>query len=321
METPEKSYGFEEVYLLHNKCIAKSRKDCDPSVILGGMKFKVPAVPANMKSVINQDTCVYLAKKGWFYIMHRFGIDNHEFTRFMHDQGLFASISIGVNNDSYNALKLMKEDNVIPEFITLDIANAFSVKAESMIKFVKDNFGSFLIAGNYATEEAVIALEGWGADATKTGISGGSACTTYYETGMARGIFSTILECSKVAKKPIIGDGGVACVGDLVKGCVAGATMGMAGNMFSGYSESAGKIIEIEGKRYKEYFGSASYNNTLNQRNVEGKCILVEYRGEMEKILMKVEDGFRSAISYAGGLDISALRNVRWGVREGGVRR
>ena len=322
LENPEKEYGFQEVYLLHNKCIAESRNDCSPvaSICLGGMKFKCPVVPANMKSVVNENTCLYLAQKGWFYIMHRFGIDNHVFTRFMHDRGYFASISVGVNDDSYSSLKMMKEDGVIPDFITLDIANAFSVKAERMIKFIKDNFESFLIAGNYATEEAVVALENWGADATKAGISNGHVCETYMATGFSRPQFSTILKCSKVAKKPVISDGAIRNVGDISKAVVAGASFVMCGNLFSGYNESAGEIIEIDGKRYKQYFGSASYNNTLSQRNVEGKCILVDYKGEMDKLLVKIEDNLKSSISYAGGLDIGALRTVKWGIRDGGVR-
>lgn len=320
MEEILQEYGFNEVYLLHNKCIAESRDECNTSVEFGGRVFKTPVVPSNMKSVVNKKTCVYLAEKGWFYIMHRFDVDNYEFTNFMHDRGHYASISVGVNEDSSSQLNLMKKDKVIPEYITLDIANAYSVKAEKMIKFIKDNFNSFLIAGNYATEEAAIKLEEWGCDASKAGISNGSVCSTYLQTGYSRPQFSTVLKCSNVAKKPVISDGAVKNVGDAVKGLVAGASMIMAGNLFSGYNESAGEIIEIEGKRYKQYFGSASYNNTLSEKNIEGNCILVEYKGEMDKLLFSIEDGIRSAISYAGGLNINAFKNVKWGIRDGGVR-
>jgi GMP reductase len=238
----------------------------------------------------------------------------------MHDKGHFASISIGVNDDSYEILKLMKKDNVVPEYITLDIANAYSLKAERMTRFVKDNFSSFLIVGNYATEEAAIEIESWGADCTKAGISNGHVCETFLATGFSRPQFSTILKCSNVAKKPIISDGAIRNVGDVSKAVAAGASLVMAGNLFSGFNESAGEIIEIDNKRYKQYFGSASYNNTLNERNVEGKCILVDYKGEMEKLLAKIEDGIRSAISYSGGLNIGSLKNVKWGIRELGVR-
>ena len=314
-------YGFQEIYLLHNKCIAESRDQCDPSVKLGKMTFKCGVVPANMASVVNQDTCIYLSEKGWFYIMHRFGTDNCQFTKDMHEKGFFSSISIGVNEDSYAQLRKMKTENIVPEYITLDVANAYSVLAEKMIKFVKDAFpSSFLIVGNCATEESIVDIEKWGADATKVGISNGNVCSTYMATGFSRPQFSTVLECAEVAKKPIISDGAIRNIGDLAKCYVAGATFVMAGNIFAGYEQSAGTDIYIQEKRYKQYYGSASYNNTGSKKNVEGQCILVDYQGDMKKVLYNIDDGVRSAISYAGGLDMTAFRNVKWGVRTGGVR-
>ena len=314
-------YGFQEIYLLHNKCIAESRSQCDPSVVFGGRKFKNGVVASNMRSVINENTCKFLAKNEMFYIMHRFDTDNYVFTNNMHEDGYFASISTGVNEDSYESLKKMKNDNVIPEYITLDIANSFSIKSEKMVKFIKDNFpNSFLIVGNYCTQEAVITLEEWGADATKPGISNGHVCETYMATGFSRPQWSTVLECSKVAKKPIISDGAIRTIGDICKCHVAGASMVMAGSLFAGFNESAGEIIEIEGKRYKQYYGSASWSNMRSKRNVEGKCILVPFKGDMQNLLWDIDDGLRSGISYAGGLDISAFKSVKWGIRKGGVR-
>ena len=51
-----------------------------------------------------------------------------------------------------------------------------------------------------------------------------------------------------------------------------------------------------------------------------GICVLIKYRGEMDILLSKIEDGLRSSISYSGGLDLSSIRNMRWGIRRGGVR-
>jgi len=315
-KTGKLELAFQDICLNHKKCIVNSRSECDTSVILGGRKFKCPVVPANMKSVVSVETCEFLCQNNWFYIMHRFGIDNYEFTKNMQEKGYISSVSIGVNNDSYDQLKRMSDDKVIPEYITLDIANAWSVKSQRMIDFVKKNFPeSFLIVGNYSSTEAVRELEDWGADATKLGIAGGKSCTTYMATGFARPQFSAVLDCAKVSKKPVISDGSIVNVGDIAKAITAGAEMVMCGNLFAGYKEGAGEIIEIENKSYKQYFGSASYNNTLNDRHVEGKCILVDYKGEMGRLLEKIEDGLKSAISYAGGKDISALRSVTWGYR------
>ena len=70
---------------------------------------------------------------------------------------------------------------------------------------------TFVIGGNVCTPQSVIDLQNWGCDAIKCGIGGGSACTTYHSTGFGnRGWQANmILECSSVAKVPIIADGSI----------------------------------------------------------------------------------------------------------------
>ena len=312
-----KEYQFSDIFLKPNKTIVNSRKECDPSVLFGNYKFTTPIIPANMKSVVNDDTCEYLAQRGWFYINHRFctANDTLQFLERMENKGLMKSISVGVNEDSYALLKQIEVECLCPDFITLDIANGYSNKGEDMVKYIKDEFNSFLIVGNCCTSEAVEEIQTWGADAIKAGISNGNVCTTYNATGFGRPQFSTVLDCVSVAKVPIISDGGCREIGDFNKAFVGGATMVMAGNLFAGFDESAGEKIEIEKKSYKQYFGSASYNNKLHRGNVEGKCILVDYKGKMEYFLEDIEDGIRSGISYAGGKDLSAFNNVKWSTR------
>ena len=307
-----KEYQFSEIFLKPKKTIVASRKECDPSIKFGNHTFKTPIIPANMKSVVNDDTCEYLAQKGWFYINHRFGEFAIPFLERMENKGLVKSISVGVNDDSYEMLKKIENECLCPDYITLDIANAYSIKGEAMIKYIKDYFDAFLIVGNCCTAEAVEEIQGWGADAIKVGISNGSACETYKATGFGRPQFSTVLECASVAKVPIISDGACRNIGDFSKALVAGATMVMSGNLFAGYEESAGDIIEIEKKKYKQYFGSASYNCKLHTNHVEGKCLLVDYKGSMEHFLHDIEDGLKSAISYSGGNNLTAFNNVEF---------
>jgi hypothetical protein len=53
-------------------------------------------VPANMKTVVNETICEWLAQHGYFYVMHRFDLDNVAFVRDFKSRGLYASISLGV---------------------------------------------------------------------------------------------------------------------------------------------------------------------------------------------------------------------------------
>lgn len=172
-----KIFDYSDVILIPQKGIVNSRNECDTSVKLGNFTFKIPVVPANMESVIDENLCIKLAENGYFYIMHRFGIDNKAFIKKMKSLGLFTSISIGVNEDSYDLIADLVHEDLMPDFITIDIAHGHSIKMENMIKFIK-TFGSnsFIICGNICTKEAVIDLTEWGADCLKVGIAPGEVC-------------------------------------------------------------------------------------------------------------------------------------------------
>jgi GMP reductase len=89
-------FDYDNVLLLPRKCRVESRSECDTSVTLGKHTFRLPVVPANMKTVVDPQICEWLARKGYFYVMHRFDLDNLQFVRDMAAQGLYASISVGV---------------------------------------------------------------------------------------------------------------------------------------------------------------------------------------------------------------------------------
>ena len=147
----------------------------------------------------------------------------------------------------------------------------------------------------------------WGADAIKVGIAGGRVCITKNKTGFHRPMVSTVLNCvMEAAGVPIIADGGIEEHGDIAKAIALGAHMVMAGSLFAGYDQSAGQIVEIEKRLHKEYFGSASEHNKGKYQNVEGKKILVNYKGPMEKLLIELKEDLQSSISYSGNRDLDS---------------
>jgi GMP reductase len=85
-------FDYDKVLLLPRKCRVESRSECDPSMEFGGRRFKLPVVPANMKTVVDEKICLWLAQNGYFYVMHRFDLDNVKFVRMMKENGAFASI-------------------------------------------------------------------------------------------------------------------------------------------------------------------------------------------------------------------------------------
>ena len=93
----DKVFDYEDIQLIPAKCIVKSRSECDTSITLGGRTFRLPVVPANMQTIIDEKIAFYLAENGYFYIMHRFEPEKRiSFIKEMTARGLYASISVGV---------------------------------------------------------------------------------------------------------------------------------------------------------------------------------------------------------------------------------
>lgn len=303
--------SYNDIFLKPTKCIVNSRKECDTSVTLGNYKFDMPVYAANMKSVVDEDTCKFFASRNWFYTMHRFDVDIPSFVKEMIKSNYYTSISIGINGSSHDILQQIYKIVHNVDFITIDVANAWSEKAHDMVSHIRELFpDTFIIIGNVATKEAVIDISSWSIDAIKVGIAGGSVCITKNKTGVARPMASCVGECSKVSNVPIIADGGIVEHGDIAKALACGASMVMAGQLFAGYDQSSGEIIEIEDRMYKEYYGSASKYNKNEYKNVEGKKVLVQYKGDMSKLLVELKEDLQSSISYIGGNKLEDLKSA-----------
>ena len=311
-----KVFDFEHVQLLPKRCVVTSRGECDSSIKLGKHKFKIPVVPANMKTIINEEIAMEMARKEYFYVMHRFDIDTVAFVKKMKENNLYASISLGVKEEWYPIVEKLAQEDLIPEFITIDIAHGHAQSMKKIIKHIRRHMGhkTFIIAGNVATPDAVSDLERWGADATKVGVGPGKVCITRLKTGFgtAGWQLSAVKWCSKAATKPIIADGGIRHHGDIAKAVRFGATMVMAGSILSGHIESPGKTIEQDGVQYKEYFGSASEFNKGIKKNIEGKKELVPVKGSLWDTLEYIEQDLQSAISYAGGKSLKSLKHINY---------
>lgn len=310
----ESVFDYEDIQLIPAKCIVKSRTECDTSIEFGGRTFKLPVVPANMQTIIDEKIALYLAENGYFYIMHRFQPGKRlDFVKDMQSRGLYASISVGVKEDEFKFIQQLADENLTPEYITIDIAHGHSNAVIEMIQFIKNKLpNSFVIAGNVGTPEAVRELENAGADATKVGIGPGKVCITKIKTGFGTGGWqlAALRWCAKAASKPIIADGGIRTHGDIAKSIRFGASMVMIGSLFAGHEESPGETIEKDGELYKEYFGSASEFQKGERRNVEGKKMYVKYKGHLQDTLTEMEQDLQSSISYAGGNKLQAIRNV-----------
>ncbi|MGB7184678.1 MAG: GMP reductase [Burkholderiaceae bacterium] len=308
-------FDYDNVMLLPRRCAVKSRRECDPSVEFGGRRFNIPVVPANMRTVVDDNICEILAAGGHFYIQHRFDIDTVGFARKMRDKNLFVSISVGVQPHDFTIIDALADQQIGADYITIDIAHGHADSVRDMIRHIKKRLpDAFVIGGNVGTPDGIMDLERWGADATKVGIGPGKVCITRMKTGFGTGGWqlSALKWCARVATKPIIADGGIREHGDVAKSVRFGATMVMIGSLFAGHEESPGKTVEFEGERFKEYFGSASEHNKEQRSFIEGKRILEPIKGHLPDTLREMCEDLQSAISYGGGTQLSDLQKVNY---------
>jgi GMP reductase len=238
-----------------------------------------------------------------------------QFVRNMKDKGVFASISLGVKKPDYDTVDRLAAAGLAPEYVTIDIAHGHADSVKNMIGYLREKLpATFIIAGNVGTPEAIIDLENWGADATKVGIGPGKVCITRMKTGFGTGGWqlSALKWCARVATKPIIADGGIREHGDIAKSVRFGATMVMIGSMLAGHEESPGETVEVDGRKFKEYYGSASDFNKGEYKHVEGKRILEPVKGRLADTLREMEEDVQSSISYAGGRKLMDIRKVNY---------
>lgn len=349
-------YSYQEIFLIPRYSQYHSRSEIELGIPLGKKTFKLPVMPANMKCTIDQKMALWMSENDYFYVMHRFNAntndapntDNKKFIETANkDNWKTISISLGVKEEDEELIHHCITNNLRIDYITIDIAHAHSVRMREMLAYLQRMYRSnicnverpFIIAGNVAAPGAVVDLEDWGADATKVGIAQGDACTTYGQTGFGLPMFTCIQECAKVARKPIIADGGIRTNGDFAKALVAGGHMVMAGSVFAACIDSpADTVVKItkmnelrentkigkQGvietgleemlakKTYKTYFGSASAKNKGANVHVEGRIVELECnKMTYAQKLKEIEESIQSSISYAGG----DLSKVEYGIR------
>lgn len=145
-----KVFDYEDIQLIPNKCIVNSRSECDTTVTLGKHTFKMPVVPANMQTIIDETIAEFLAENGYFYIMHRFDeAARIPFIKKMKKRGLITSISVGVKKEEYSFIEKLAEESLNPDYITIDIAHGHANSVIDMIQHIKKYLPeTFVIAGH-----------------------------------------------------------------------------------------------------------------------------------------------------------------------------
>ena len=282
----------------------------------------IPVIAANMDTTGTFEIAESLKKEKMLTAIHKFySLD--QWAKAINSSQIdleHCAVTFGVE-EAENAEEffdyLEKNNLNKPKFICLDVANGYTELFLDLVKKIRSKFDNPLIAGNVVTGEMTEALILAGADIVKIGIGPGSVCTTRTVTGVGYPQLSAIIECADAAhglRGHVISDGGCSKPGDVAKAFGAGADFVMLGGMFAGHEESGGKLIEKDGKKYKQFYGMSSdtameryYGDIKNYRASEGETIALEYKGPIDKTIQQILGGLRSAATYVGAKDIKNL--------------
>ena len=292
------------------------RADAAPGVDFAGFRLEVPLLGSPMPDVCGVDMCVALAGQGAMGILHRFqGVAEQvrDFTMARAEAGDAVGAAVGVTDDHRERFSRLVDAGC--RVICLDTANgAHSQVAEAVGWMRSQAPAAFLIAGNVASAEGFAFLEALGVDAVRVGIAGGSVCETRTETGVFVPTPYAVAEAVSVRRRAlIIGDSGVRTPGDMCKLLALGADCVMVGSALAGTREAPGRVIVVDGKKYKIMRGAASFSvqqetGRDDPEYVEGAETMVPYKGRVTDVIQRYLAGLRSSMSY---MDARTLDDYR----------
>jgi IMP dehydrogenase len=207
--------------------------------------------------------------------------------------------------------------------IVLDVAHVHKPAIVADAKRMKKLIKADLIVGNIATAAAARAFRGI-ADALKVGVGPGAICTTRIVAGVGVPQLTAIMDVTRVAKQtktPVIADGGIRYSGDVVKAIAAGASAVMLGSMLAGTDEAPGRIVTVNGKKYKRFRGMGSLGAMQTGQSSdryaqddarkyipEGVEALTLYKGKLNDVIFHILGGLRSGMGYIGASTIPELQ-------------
>ena len=236
------------------------------------------------------------------------------------------ALSCGTSKDSYNRLNSILKKYPKFKFICIDVANGYSENFSNFVSEVRKKYPKkTIIAGNVVTADMTQELVLSGADIVKVGIGPGSVCTTRIQTGVGYPKLSAVMECADAAHglgAHIIADGGCTCPGDVAKGFGAGADFVMLGGMLAGHKEGGGDIIQENGTKFIEFYGSSSeeanekhYGGLANYRSSEGKKVKIQMKNSLDSTIRDILGGVRSSCTYVGASSLKQLSKCTTFVR------
>jgi len=325
----EEALAYNDVLLKPQYSDIKSRREVNLTRRLGAGQryacdFNLPIIASPMDTVCESAMAIAMWQQGGFGILHRYNSIQQQTA--LVDAVIFVGANpgaaIGASGDYLDRARALVGAGV--KILCVDVAHGHHILVKEALGTLRQVFGSavHLMAGNVATLEGYNDLVDWGADSVRCNIGGGSICSTRIQTGHGVPGLHTIIDCSRTTSRqvPIIADGGIRNSGDIVKALAAGADFVMLGSLLSGTDETPGDIINTREGKFKSYRGMASKDAQIDWRgktaSLEGIATTVPCKGPAGDILLELQRGIRSGLSYSGARTIKELQQKAQFIRQ-----
>ncbi|OGY53695.1 MAG: guanosine monophosphate reductase [Candidatus Buchananbacteria bacterium RIFCSPLOWO2_01_FULL_40_23b] len=319
---------FDDVLLIPQKSVVSPSKVDTAIFLTPKIKLAIPLISAAMDTVTESEMAIVLAKAGGLGIIHKNMSPAQQAAEVKKVKGkkLFCGAAVAIGEEAIKRAKILIAASV--DVIVIDVAHGHYYKVAQTIKILKKliNKKVILVGGNVATGKATIDLIKAGADVIKVGVGPGSICTTRVIAGIGVPQLTAVMDAVKAAKKtktPVIADGGIKYSGDLVKALAASATAVMVGGLLAGTDEAPGKIITLNGEKFKVYRGMGSIEamqkgskdrylqSDKNKREIvaEGVVGYVPYKGPVINVINQLIGGLKQGLGYCGAKNITELHH------------
>jgi IMP dehydrogenase len=216
-------------------------------------------------------------------------------------------------------------DEAGADVLFIDCAHAHNLNVIESAREIKEIVDADVVVGNVGTREAAAEVVDF-ADGIKVGIGPGSICTTRVVTGAGMPQITAISEVADVAAPedvPVIADGGIRYSGDAIKAVAAGADAVMLGSYFAGTEEAPGRVITMNGKKYKQYRGMGSVGAMKSGGGdrylkdaedgeefvPEGVEAATPYKGTLASELHQLVGGMQSGMGYVGAETLAGFKD------------